>query len=86
MQHTKGTDGICETVQVQGTPSDDNPTGIISINQSDYDADPSAYTLVVPPALAVPTGAESDASQLAGSDTADADADADAGKKRRGKA
>lgn len=38
----------CPTIAIQTELSEGNPTGIVMINKSDYDANPSAYTLVTP--------------------------------------
>jgi len=65
----------CPTIRVKGTPSDGNPSGIITINQSDYDLNPSAYKPVsVAPAT---VSAEVEVAEVS------AEGDEGGGKKRR---
>lgn len=45
MAPTNGTDGTCPTILVMTPVSEENPTGIVAINRSEYEANPDQYLL-----------------------------------------
>ena len=44
----------CPTIQIQGQPSDGNPSGIVVINESDFDAETMTLATPAPEAPAAP--------------------------------
>lgn len=44
----------CPTIQIQGQPSDGNPSGIVVINESDFDAETMTLATPAPEAPEAP--------------------------------